>query len=63
MSWKDKESLIKRIMPCFGQFKDKDNHICISGLVGACDFRDECQEKYDSNNTTKIERNVENGSI
>ena len=56
---KDNESLIKLIMPCFGQFKDKDGHLCKA--IAICDFRDECQDKYDSNNN--IERNVENGSI
>lgn len=57
MNWKDSESLIKLIMPCFGQFKDNDGHICNS--IGICDFREECQHKYDN----KIERNVDNGSI
>ena len=58
MSWKDKESLIKSIMPCFGQFKDKGGHLCKA--IAVCDFCEECQSKYDSN---RIERNVENGSI
>ena len=58
---KDKDSLIKLIMPCFGEFKDKNGHICKA--IGVCDFREECQCKYDSNNAIRIERNVENGSI
>lgn len=33
-------------MFCFGNYYDKDGHVCPDGESGACNYRVECQRNY-----------------